>query len=144
MKPWLAASALAGAMALVAVGCTDDQSAGSAHNTTTGPSPGAATSAVYSLDATRRCLLQSGFLVGPVGTTDPRLRALGDLAQQASIAVRSGGEVVGLAFGDAQLLADLLAVPDDPYTIETQGNAVMLYRPAAGRHAAAVRRCLRS
>jgi 8-oxo-dGTP pyrophosphatase MutT (NUDIX family) len=144
----LAASALVGAVAIATVGCTDDPGSGSPHETTE-PSPGVsatvpATSPVYSLAATRRCLEEAGLLVGPVGTRDPRLRALGDLAQRTSVTVMSGGEVVGLAFGDAELLADLLAVPDDPYTIETRGNAVLLYRPAARPQAAAVRRCLRS
>jgi hypothetical protein len=98
----------------------------------------------YTLAATRRCLVASGFRVGPVGKPNPRLQALGDLAQRTSIAVRAGGQVVGLAFGDAKLLAELLAVPNDTYTLETKGNAVLLYAPSARVQASAVRRCLRS
>jgi hypothetical protein len=97
----------------------------------------------YALAPTRKCLVAAGFRVGPVGRPNPRLQALGDLAQRASLAARSGGKVVGLALGDAQLLAELLAVPRDPYTIETRRNAVLLYLPSARRQAAAVRACLR-
>jgi hypothetical protein len=81
--------------------------------------------------------------VGPIGKPNPRLQALGDLAQRSSLAARSGGKIVGLGFGDAPLLAELLAVPNDPYTIETRGNALLLYLPSARRQAAAVRACLR-
>lgn len=97
----------------------------------------------YSLARTRRCLDDEGLAVQRISGDDPRLQALGDLAQQTSIEVRRDGELVGLALGDAELLADLLAVPSDPYTIETQGNAVLLYRPAARGVAGVVRRCLR-
>lgn len=97
----------------------------------------------YSLAATRRCLREAGLSVGAVETADDRLRALGDLAQRSSLGVRSGGTVIGLAFGDAELLAGLLAVPDDAYVIETRGNALLLYRAEERREASAVRRCLR-
>jgi hypothetical protein len=97
----------------------------------------------YTLAATRRCLVAARFRVGPIGKPNPRLQALGDLAQRSSLAARSGGKIVGLGFGDAPLLAELLAVPIDPYTIETRGNALLLYLPSARRQAAAVRACLR-
>jgi hypothetical protein len=97
----------------------------------------------YTLAATRRCLVAARFRVGPIGKPNPRLQALGDLAQRSSLAARSGGKIVGLGFGDAPLLAELLAVPNDPYTIETRGNALLLYLPSARRQAAAVRACLR-
>jgi hypothetical protein len=97
----------------------------------------------YALAPTRRCLVARGFRVGPATKPNPRLQALGDLAQRRSLAARSRGRVVGLAFGDAQLLAELLAVPHDRYRIETRGNAVLLYLPSARQQAAAVRACLR-
>jgi hypothetical protein len=97
----------------------------------------------YSLTATRRCLVAAGLSVRPVGKPNPRLQALGDLAQRTSLAVASGHNVVGLALGNAEFLAELLAVPNDPYRIETRRNAVLLYLPAARATARAVRACLR-
>jgi hypothetical protein len=139
-------------IAAFAVGCSGGSSSSSAspdetvaEPPTTQPSTTDSTvpERRYSLVRTRRCLEDAGFPVGPVGKANPRLQALGDLAQRTSLAVRSGGEVVGLAFGDAGLLAQLLAVPNDPYTIETRGNVLLLYRPVARRQASLVRGCLR-
>jgi hypothetical protein len=96
----------------------------------------------YSLAPTRRCLEDEGFVARPISGDDPRLQELSDLAQRTSLEIRRDGELVGLALGDAELLADLLAVPNDLYTIETHGNAVLLYLPTARATAGAVRRCL--
>jgi hypothetical protein len=125
-------------------GCGGGSSAEASTATTTARSaPAAAPSRKYTLAATRRCLVAARFRVGPIGKPNPRLQALGDLAQRNSLAARSGGKVVGLAFGDAELLAELLAVPNDPYTIETRGNALLLFLPSARRQAVAVRACLK-
>jgi hypothetical protein len=110
---------------------------------TAAPNTSSAPARAYSLAATRRCLVAAGLSVGPVGKPNPRLQALGDLAQRTSVAVRSGRNVVGLAFGNAEFLAELLAVPNDPYRIETRRNALLLYLPAARATATAVRACLR-
>jgi len=119
-----------------------------AEASTSGPRAVAGTSTAapdrsYALAPTRRCLLGKKLSVGPIGKPNERLQALGDLAQRTSLAVRSGGQIVGLAFGDAHLLAELLAVPNDRYTLEIRRNAVLLYLPSARRQAALVRACLR-
>jgi hypothetical protein len=116
---------------------TDTSTTGAAVGAT--HSQAAAAERSFTLAATRRCLVARGFRVGPIGRPNPRLQALGDLAQRTSLAARSEGKVVGLAFGDAMLLAELLTVPNDPYTIETRGNALLLYPPGARRQAAVVR-----
>jgi hypothetical protein len=97
----------------------------------------------YSLAATRRCLRGAGFAVSKVRSQDPRLRALGDLAQRTSLELRRGGQTLGVAFGDTQLLADLLRVPDDPYRLEVRRNALLMYPPSARAAAALLRGCLR-
>ena len=129
------------AVAACLSGCGDGSRAAASTTADTQASTSAART--YALAATRRCLVKAGFRVGPIGKPNPRLQALGDLAQKTSLAARSGGQVVGLAFGDAQFLAELLVVPHDPYKIETRSNVVLLYRPTARRQAAAVRACLR-
>jgi hypothetical protein len=139
----IAVSAVALA-ACAGAGCGGNSSAEASTAATGGQSASSATPVKkYTLAATRRCLVAARFRVGPIGKPNPRLQALGDLAQRSSLAARSGGKVVGVAFGDAALLAELLAVPHDPYTIETRGNALLLYLPSARRQAAAVRACLR-
>lgn len=110
--------------------------------TTAAPRPAPAPAA-YELAPTRSCLLTAGFAVSTVRTKDPRLRALGDLAQKSSFELRSGGHTVGLAFGDTRLLLSLLRVPNDPYRLETRRNALLMYRPSARDEAAVVRGCLR-
>ena len=133
-------------LAGTAAGCSESSEANSSTEPTAGPNVTTPSTAAtrYSLVRTRRCLEQSGVVVGRLGKENPRLQALGDLAQRTSLAVRDGGEIVGLAFGNAGLLAELLAAPNDRYTIKTQGNALLLYRPSAGRLAGAVLDCLRS
>jgi hypothetical protein len=97
----------------------------------------------YSLAATSRCLRGAGFAVSKVRSQDPRLRALGDLAQRTSLELRREGQTLGVAFGDTQLLAELLRVPDDPYRLEVRRNALLMYRPSARAAAALLRGCLR-
>jgi hypothetical protein len=128
-----------------AVTGTEEATSPSDTTPTNGPrgGAGAPTPQRYSLAATRRCLDRAGLRVGPVEKTDSRLRALGDLAQRTSISVHADGKVIGVAFGDAELLAELLAVPNDPYMIETRGNVVLLYLPSAKPQALRVRDCLR-
>ena len=81
--------------------------------------------------------------MGPVRDADARLQALGDLAQHTSLEIRRGRGVVALAITDVELLAELLVVPDDPYSIETEGNALLMFKPAARALARSVRNCLR-
>jgi hypothetical protein len=97
----------------------------------------------YALEPTRRCLQDAGFAVSKVRSADPRLRALGDLAQRTSLEARRGGQTLGLALGDTRLLASLLRVPNDPYRLEVRRNALLMYRPVAKGEAAALRSCLR-
>ena len=97
----------------------------------------------YSLAATRRCLEGAGFAVSKVRSPDPRLRALGDLAQQTSLELRRGARTLGVAFGDTQLLLGLLRVPNDPYRLEVRRNALLMYRPSARAAAVLLRGCLR-
>lgn len=107
-------------------------------STDTAPAP------PYALGPTRSCLRAAGAAVTPVRSKDPRLRALGDLAQQTSLEVHVDDRILGLAFGDTRLLASLLLVPDDPYRLEVRRNAVLVYKPVARKEAAVVRMCLRS
>ena len=113
------------------------ETSGSSVTTPTSPSP-------YALGPTRRCLQGAGFAVSTIRSTDPRLRALGDLAQRTSLEARRAGQTLGLAFGDTRLLLSLLRVPNDPYKLEVRRNALLMYRPAARREAALLRGCLRS
>lgn len=129
-----------------AVGCSESSEANSSTEPTAGPNITTPSNAAtrYSLVRTRRCLEHRGLVVGRLGKGNPRLQALGDLAQRTSFGVRDGGKIVGLAFGNAGLLAELLAAPNDGHTIKTRGNALLLYRPSADRLAFAVLDCLRS
>jgi hypothetical protein len=98
----------------------------------------------YQLTPTRRCLETAGFRVAKIRSEDARLRALGDLAQRTSLAVRRDGRTLGLAIGDAELLESLLRVPGDPYRLEVRRNALLMYRPSDRRQAVSAARCLRS
>jgi hypothetical protein len=98
----------------------------------------------YALGRTRRCLQSTGATVTAIHSADPRLRALGDLAQRTSLSVRIDGRTLGLAFGDARLLESLLRVPDDPYQLEVRRNALLMFRPASFAQAKVIRGCLRS
>ena len=112
---------------------------------TTGPtSPTPKAPPPYELAATRRCLRSAGFAVSPIRSTDPRLRALGDLAQRTSLELHFGGQTLGLAFANAQLLADLLRVPNDPYRMQVRRNALLMYPPAARGQVEIVLSCLRT
>lgn len=139
---------LAGVLvAALAVGCGESSSSGSEtpHETGTEQTTGRVTVSAtrYSIARTRTCLENVGLAPGPVEKTDSRLQALADLAQRTSFSVHTSGKVVALAFGDVLLLSDLLAVPNDPYRIETRGNVLLMYRPDARRQASLVRGCLR-
>jgi hypothetical protein len=98
----------------------------------------------YALAPTRRCLLGAGFAVSKVRSADPRLRALGDLAQRTSLELSRDGQTMGLAFNHTQLLMSLLQVPNDPYRLEARRNALLMYRPTARAQAKVVFGCLRS
>lgn len=116
-----------------------------AQTDTSGPAVTAPTPPpAYALEPTRRCLRDAGFAVSKVRSTDPRLRALGDLAQRTSLEARRGGQTLGLALGDTRLLASLLRVPNDPYRLEVRRNALLMYRPSARAAATILRGCLRS
>jgi len=108
--------------------------------TTAGPAP---PPPPYQLAPTRRCLRAAGFVVTAVRSTDPRLRALGDLAQRTSLELRVNRRTLGLAFGDTRLLLSLMRVPDDPHRLEARRNALLMYLPSARAEAAIVRDCLR-
>lgn len=146
-------TALAAAALLLLLGAVlalrDDDGASPGRSTaqTESAGDGATTAAPppepYSLERTRACLRAEGFTVAPVRSTDPRLRALGDLAQQTSFQIERGGRTLGVAFGDAQLLESLLRVPDDPYRLEVRRNALLMYPPVSRAEAADLRGCLR-
>ncbi len=130
---------LAGLLALLAGGC--DGGSGPA-TTATRPEPR------YSLAATVACLQSRGAVVARVRPVDTRLRALRDLAQRISRVARVGSGTLGFAVardsGQAQVLAELLAVPDDPYRIAVRGNVVLMYRPSSRRAFAVALSCLRA
>lgn len=107
-------------------------------------SPTLAPAPPFALAPTRRCLRAAGFTVTTIQSSDPRLRALADLAQRTSLEARRGRHALGLAFGDTRLLSSLLRVPNDPYRLEVRRNALLMYRSAARSEAAALRGCLRS
>ena len=147
---WKYAAALAVllAVALAAVVWHDDEEPSRATGLTVTSAkaikPAPAPLPPYRLAPTRRCLRAAGFAVTPVRSNDPRLRALGDLAQRSSFELRSGKQTIGLAFGDTRLLLSLLRVPRDPYRLEARRNALLMYRRSAGKEATAARACLRS
>ena len=122
------------AAAAVAVGCGASASS-------------EATSAHYTLAATKRCLVAHGAKVGPVRPHDARLRQLHDLAQKTSIEASIKSGRVGIAFSksdsDARLLVELLVVPKDPYRVVAKANAVLMYKPAQRKAYAAALSCLR-
>lgn len=146
---WVVLVAAAAAFAVTLAGfVARDEGADDSATTAAGSTAGAATTTApsprpYSLAATRRCLLSSGFSVSPVRTQDVRLRALGDVAQRTSLELEANGATLGLAFGDTRLLIGVLRVPDDPYRLVADRNALLMYRPADKDAAGRVRRCLR-
>ena len=89
----------------------------------------------YGLQATSRCLSRvPGVSVTKV-STNRRLRAMRDLAQQTSVVVRFRQHRVGLAVlpnaAQARLLAELLRAPRDPYRIVLRRNALLFFLPSA-------------
>jgi hypothetical protein len=148
---WLGALAVAVAALLLAVAFSRreeppsnpaDTSAASRPPPATAASTAPPAEVPFRLGPTRRCLRSAGFEVSGVRSANPRIRALGDLAQQTSLELRLDGQVVGLALGDARLLAQLLAVPNDPYRLEVRRNAVLLFSPRARAEAELARACL--
>jgi hypothetical protein len=127
------------AAAAVAAGC--------ASNTDTRTTPVAAVKP-YAMTPTRACLRADGATVSAVRPSDRRLQAFGDLAQRNSIEARSTRGLVALAFTrsdrDAQLLAELLRVPKDPYRLLVRRNAVVFALRSAPRAMALALGCLRS
>jgi hypothetical protein len=119
---------------LVAAGC-------SAHSAS---DPAAAP---YLEGPTEACLRADGAAIRPLHPTTPAFRMLGDLAQRRSFEVRLDGAVVGVAFAKdvagAQLLVDLLTLPNVRYEADDHGNVVVLHRSAEAETAANVASCLR-
>jgi hypothetical protein len=108
----------------------------------------AAASPNFTMSATSRCLARKGAKITPVPRTNPRLRALHDLAQRNSIQVRIAGRAVGVAFSKsesaARLLAELLQVPRDPYHVVLRRNALLMFRTVDRTAFTAAAACLRS
>lgn len=84
--------------------------------------------------------------VGPIDDDDERLAMMADLAQRNSFQAGTGERRLGLAFGttpaEAELLADILVVPDDTHLLVVKGNAVLLYPPTAEDTFVAATDCL--
>lgn len=101
---------------------------------------------IHSLPLTLRCLERRRLSVDRRLPTDPRLRALRDLAQRTSVVVQVRRAQVGLAvasgISEAELLVELLRAPG-PYRILRRRNAVVVYRRAQASEALEITRCLR-
>lgn len=109
--------------------------------------PAGAAQANLSPAAVTLCLQTDGVLIGDVQPRDARLQAFHDLAQKTSFEARLGQRSVAVAVaataGDAQLLAELLQVPDDPYRVVVNGNVVIMYQADAEDTYRSVVRCVR-
>jgi hypothetical protein len=125
-------------LVVLAAGCNTKSGGGTASITVAAVPP------QFAFAPTRRCLLAKGALVSRLRAESGRLRELAGFAQRTSFAVRLRRRTVALAFGNAELLAELLAVPDNPYRIEVISNALLMFLPHARAQAAEVRSCLRS
>lgn len=115
----------------------------------TGPAQAPTADLRYSLEPTKRCLVDRGLAVSEVHPADDRLQALRDLAQRNSVQVGTGDDVVGIVFAasrsGAHLLAELLTVPDDNrYRIVTNENVVLVYRQRAEATFRSSTECLRT
>ena len=101
---------------------------------------------IYHRAPTVSCLKEKRVVVTTVVPADRRLRALRDLAQKTSWQAKLGSRVVGVSINrtaaDAELLLELLRVPNDAYRHERSANAVLLYRPSAAPLARTIRACL--
>jgi hypothetical protein len=108
---------------------------------------GPQTPAPYTLGATVRCVRATGATVGKVPRVGTDRSQLRDLAQRTSFEVRAKGRFVDVALAPspsgAQLLLELLDVPQNKYEVSARGNAVLLYARAGKALAARVTRCLR-
>jgi len=128
------------ALAVGLSGCFGDQK----------PADDASTSdpwaAPYALAAAEACLRARGASVQPLRPRDAQLRALRDLAQRRSLEVHIDGALVGAAVAPdaagAELLVELLQLPNSPYEIVRRGNVVVLRRPADADASRAVLVCL--
>ena len=105
-----------------------------------------ATAPPFSLQSTTRCLLRRGMTIDRKPPTDPRLRAVRDLAQRNSVVVRSKGQAVGVAVTrgtpEAALLRELLSAPGQ-HRVTLRRNAVLVFRPASEATFHIVEACLR-
>lgn len=122
--------------------------AGGSAETAAGSPAGPAAAARYSLSATTRCLEARGASVKPVRPLDSQLRQLRDLAQRTSREARLGRQSVGLAFtqseANAELLVELLAVPNNAYRVVQRRNVVLMYKLGSRAALADTVECLRS
>lgn len=102
----------------------------------------------YSLSASTRCLEARGASVARVRPLDTHLRRLRDLAQRTSREARVGKQSVGLAFArseaGAELLVELLTVPNMTYRLAQRSNVVLMYKPASRAALADAVACLRT
>ena len=124
-----------GVLVVGASGCTGD------NDPTDDPA-----SAPFSRKATLACLRSEGATIAEIRPSDRHRRALRDLAQGRTAEVRLDGTAVALAFARdvaaADLLVELLTVPDNPYEIIRRGNVVVLQRPAEEAGTSVVSGCL--
>ena len=123
-------------LAFTAAGCDATSESGQPSTTMTTPRR-------YAFEPTRRCLVANGARVSRLRAEEGRLRELAAFAQKTSFAVRLDGRTVAVAFGNADLLAELLTVPDNPYKLEVRDNVLLMFLPRAREQASAVRSCLR-
>ena len=97
---------------------------------------------------TEACFRNRGASVQTLRPLDAQLRALRDLAQRRSVEVHLDGALMGAAFAPdvagAELLVELLQVPNTQYEIARRGNVVVLYRPGDDSAFQVVSACLRS
>jgi hypothetical protein len=102
---------------------------------------------VYTLAATKRCLVARGVRVTTIRPTDLRLKALHDLAQHTSIEATSRRGIVALAFlrnaSDAAFLAETLRVPNDPYHVVLRKNTLLMFRDRSRKAFDVAVACLR-
>jgi hypothetical protein len=129
---------------MLVTGCGSDDSAAQPAPPPTSSNPAAAP---FKQAVMLACLRRAGRSVAPVRASDPQLRVLRDVAKQASFQVRFRRHVIVLAFGksvaDAELLEELLMMPQSRYTIVRRGNVVVLYRRGQSAALTSLAGCLR-
>ena len=113
-----------GVLALGTAGCTDDDTPTTA---TQSENPAAVP---FSRSETLACLRSEGATVDALRPSDQQRRALRDLAQGRAMEVHLDGAIIPVAFAHdvaaAELLVELLTVPDSAYEIVRRGNVVVL------------------